>query len=166
MSGSQTQRLIADAEKGIGKYLADALASGEIDQQSHDQALRNTLPALKKRLEDDYVSELSPSLKEGISDAITDRKWEELVKDYGAFGYVLPAGTLKTVKKDHSIIQNYIFLTSRDDFPEDIAYLIAKTAFEHHDEFKKSNSPSVWYFVFGIWYEIYDAIGLCQNTKH
>jgi phosphoglucomutase len=74
--------LLKTAEEGIRRYLDDASQQGRIDRQSYDQATRNTFPALKRWLEDEHISEISPRLKEGLREAILGGRWEQLVNAF------------------------------------------------------------------------------------
>jgi hypothetical protein len=75
-------KVIADAEQGIGRYLDSEIEKGDIDQQLHDDAGRNTLSNLRQWLEDHNIDRLSPNLKGGITDAIDASRWEDLVNAF------------------------------------------------------------------------------------
>ena len=74
--------ILKSAEQGITKYLKIARETGRIDQQSHADALNNTLPNLKKWLTDPHIDSISPQLKKGVCDAIEDEKWGDIVNAF------------------------------------------------------------------------------------
>ena len=74
--------LLESARQGIEHYLESARKRGQIDQQSYEQATRNTLPALGQWLEDERIAAISPALRGGLCQAISDERWEELVNAF------------------------------------------------------------------------------------
>ena len=71
--------LLESAKQGIQHYLESAKKDGRIDQQSYQQATRNTLPVLQQWLEDECIRAISPALRGGLCEAISQERWEELV---------------------------------------------------------------------------------------
>lgn len=67
------------AEKGVRRYLDDALREGQIDRQSYQQAVQHTFPELSNWLDNEYLCEVSPHLKTGLHEAISGERWVELV---------------------------------------------------------------------------------------
>lgn len=74
--------LLQSAKQGIKDYLDGARKRGQIDQQSYEQATRNTFPAVQQWLEDGCIREISPALESGLCDAISAGRWEELVNAF------------------------------------------------------------------------------------
>ncbi len=74
--------LLESARRGIQDYLDGARELGQIDQQSYEQATRNTLPSLQRWLEDDRIAAISPGVREGLCEAISAGRWEELVNAF------------------------------------------------------------------------------------
>ena len=74
--------LLESASKGIREYLENARDLGQIDQQSYEQATRNTRPSLEQWLEDEHIREISPGVREGLCEAISAGRWEELVNAF------------------------------------------------------------------------------------
>jgi phosphoglucomutase len=73
---------LESAEQGIRNYLDHARNVGQIDQQSYEQATRNTLPLLQQWLEDEQIRAISPGVSEGLCEAISSERWEDLVNAF------------------------------------------------------------------------------------
>ena len=94
MDRTDPSKSLYAAERGIAEYLNMARNSGQIDEQSHAQATRNTFPALKEWLLDEHIPKISPRLIGGLCELIPgppdpdpskplDPRWEELVNAFG-----------------------------------------------------------------------------------
>ena len=70
------------AEKGISEYLDSALKNDRIDKQLYMDASSFTFQYLKDWIENPRIDEISRHLKQGISEAIHEQKWEDLVNAY------------------------------------------------------------------------------------
>jgi len=77
------------ANRGISKYLEDALKTNRIDQQLYEEAKKHTYSNLKRWLEDPYIDSILPRLKEGICNTINsddqdkeDKRWENIVNAF------------------------------------------------------------------------------------
>jgi phosphomannomutase len=75
-------KVISDAEQGIGRYLDSEMEKGHIDQQLYDDASGNTLCNLREWLEDGNIDRISPNLKAGIVDAVEKGRWEDIVNAF------------------------------------------------------------------------------------
>ncbi len=82
MQPEDVRSLLESAEQGINRYLDEARKENRIDRTSYDQAKRNTFPALKSWLEDEHVPTISPPLKDGLCEAISAGRWEEIVNAF------------------------------------------------------------------------------------
>ena len=76
------ETLISRAEKGINGWLDTALKEEKIDQQTYNNAKKNTFAHIEDWLRNKRIDEVSPNLKKGISDAILSGRWEELVNAF------------------------------------------------------------------------------------
>jgi phosphoglucomutase len=74
--------LLESARQGIKEYLDSARQQDRIDQQSYEQATRNTLPSLQQWLQDEPIRAISPGVREGLCKAISAERWEELVNAF------------------------------------------------------------------------------------
>ena len=70
------------AQAGISNYLNDALKQGRIDSQLYEEAKKHTFANLKSWMEDEHIDIISPHLKEGVSNAISNKQWENIVNAY------------------------------------------------------------------------------------
>jgi len=72
------------AEAGIANYLKQALKNNRIDQQLYEEAKKHTFPNLKKwmEMEVEQIDIISPYLKEGIHNAISNGQWENIVNAF------------------------------------------------------------------------------------
>jgi len=66
----------------ISEYLDEALRNDRIDQQLYEEARKHTVPNLKKWLGDGHIDVISPRLKEGVCNAVSDGKWENIVNAF------------------------------------------------------------------------------------
>jgi phosphoglucomutase len=95
MTTLTVEQTVAKAETGIGSFLKKAFDEGRIDEQQFKSAIDNTLPNLKKWLEDpelDRIARENPvgigpgkaesPLKVGIRKAIEDARWADLVNAF------------------------------------------------------------------------------------
>ncbi|MHC4403840.1 MAG: phosphohexomutase domain-containing protein [Planctomycetota bacterium] len=82
MPNEDVASLLQTANEGVNRYLDEARSEGRIDRQSHEQAVRHTFPALKGWMEDERILEISPPLKDGLRQAITEGRWEEIVNAF------------------------------------------------------------------------------------
>lgn len=74
--------MIEEAARGVSTYLENARQAGRIDQQLYDEANKSTVPNLRGWLEDPYIDTISPHLKTGVSAAIEDAQWENIVNSF------------------------------------------------------------------------------------
>lgn len=74
--------ILKQAEHGIKEFLETSREAGRIDEQLYYDALANTLPNLKKWLEDEEIDRVSSKLKKGIVDSIRQEEWEQLVNAF------------------------------------------------------------------------------------
>lgn len=70
------------ANEGISTYLERTLETDRIDQQLYDEAKKYTFPNLRRWLEDRHIDTISPHLKEGICNAISNKEWENIVNAF------------------------------------------------------------------------------------
>jgi len=82
MYNTNISEIIEKAEKGIISYLNESKEGGRIDEQLYRDAISNTFPNLKKWMTDPNIDTISPSLKEGIINAVKDEKWEDIVNAF------------------------------------------------------------------------------------
>lgn len=82
MSTTYLDSTLELAEVGISNYLKKTLKDGRIDQQLYEEAKEHTFPNLKKWLEDKQIDIISPRLKEGVCNAISDEQWENIVNAF------------------------------------------------------------------------------------
>jgi phosphoglucomutase len=90
MRPDQIQPWLETARAGIEGYLNEARQSGRIDEQSYQQAIRDTFRHLKAWAEDDRFSEIAPSLRAGLAEVVAAGRWEDLVN---AFRQTMRFGT-------------------------------------------------------------------------
>ena len=76
------EKLLFEAQRGINEYLENALANDRIDSQLYKDAKAYTLSYLDQWLKNQRIDEVSPALKQGITDAIREKRWEELVNAF------------------------------------------------------------------------------------
>ena len=82
MNGVDIISAIDSASAKISEYLDDALTNDRIDRQLYEEAQKHTLPNLRRWLEDGQIDIISPRLKEGVCNAISDGQWENLVNAF------------------------------------------------------------------------------------
>ena len=73
---------LEEAQRGINDYLESVLKEGKIDQQLYDSAKKNTMKNLKDWLDDPNIDRLSPNLKGGIIEAITEQRWSDITNAF------------------------------------------------------------------------------------
>ena len=73
---------LAAAKTGISEYLESVLKEGKIDQQLYDSAKENTIDNLNIWLNDSNIDRLSPNLKKGIIEAITEQRWPDITNAF------------------------------------------------------------------------------------
>jgi phosphoglucomutase len=74
--------VIARARDGVSGYLEEAKASGQIDEQLYRSAMAHTIPHFEKWLTDPNIDRISPSLKSGLTRAVQQRKWRDIVNAF------------------------------------------------------------------------------------
>jgi len=74
--------LLESVEKGVTDYLTGALQEGRIDEQSYALAAKNTFSSIKSWLKNRDLRRISPKLVEGLSEAIQQERWEDLVNAF------------------------------------------------------------------------------------
>jgi len=82
MSVEETDSILKAAEVGIAGYLQATLASGSIDRQLYNEALKYTFPNLQDWLTDPHVDRISSLAKQGIRNAIQGKQWGNIVNAY------------------------------------------------------------------------------------
>ena len=89
LEGAVEQRKMEDAdsvlrlaEEEIAGYLDSALRADRIDKQSYEEAKSQTFPTLVKWMGDQDIDRISPHLKEGLRDAIVQRRLEDIVNAF------------------------------------------------------------------------------------
>lgn len=78
----QISNLLAQAKAGVDSYLQNALDQGAISPQQHASASKSVMPNLSAWMTDPKIDEISPNLKAGVADAISDGCWEDIVNAY------------------------------------------------------------------------------------
>lgn len=74
--------LLESAKQGIQDYLETARREGRIDQEAYQQATGNTLPVLEQWMKDECIRAISPGVETGLCEAISEKRWEELVNAF------------------------------------------------------------------------------------
>lgn len=82
MSSAEDMRLLEQAEAGIRAYLDGEKNAGRIAGEYYDDAVRRTVPNLRKWLLAEELDRLSPGLRDGLREAIRGRQWEALANAY------------------------------------------------------------------------------------
>lgn len=82
MQAGQIDQLLDKARKGIEGYLNEARNAGRIDQQSYQQAMRDTFGNLQAWMKDDRLLGISPYLRDGLAEVIKGQQWEQLVNAF------------------------------------------------------------------------------------
>ena len=82
MAGTDDKQLLAQAEAGIGAFLAAERDAGRITGTYYEEALRKTLPNLQRWLMAAELDEISPGLRTGLREAIAAERWSELANAY------------------------------------------------------------------------------------
>jgi len=82
MKTTEMAEILNQARKGIETYLGEARKSGRIDEKSFREATRNTFPNLERWLTDERIDPISPNLKKGVSEAIKQEHWQEIVNAF------------------------------------------------------------------------------------
>lgn len=77
-----SEQKFKQAQRGIMSYLDMARRAGRIDQQLYESARRETYPALRDWLTDPDIAKWSPHLRAGISQAIREKRWADLVNSF------------------------------------------------------------------------------------
>mgnify|MGYP001557939347 CR=1 FL=1 len=71
-----------DAEAGITAYLKGERAAGRIAGTYFDDAVARTVPNLRAWLTAEELDRISPNLRQGLRDAIGEKRWEELTNAF------------------------------------------------------------------------------------
>ncbi len=71
-------KLLEQARSGVMSHLDAELKKGKIERGYYEFAVENVLPNLISWLADSYIDKYSPSLKDGIRDAIRAEKWQDI----------------------------------------------------------------------------------------
>jgi len=74
MSTTRLDLILELAQVGISNYLDDALKKDRIDQQLYEEARKHTFSNLISWMEDGHIDIISPRLKEGVRNAIIDKR--------------------------------------------------------------------------------------------
>jgi len=82
MSDRDIEKMLELANKGISRYLDEALEAGKIDRQLYELAKKNTFANLARWMKEPKIDEISPRLKEAVFDAIENEQWESIVNAY------------------------------------------------------------------------------------
>ncbi len=86
---TEDQTLLEHADSGIRSYLTAHRDQGSIAGGYYEDAVAKTVPNLRKWLLADELDRISPNLREGLRDAIRNKRWEALVNAFSrdvAFG--------------------------------------------------------------------------------
>jgi len=79
---ADVEKLITTAKIGINGWLDTALKGEKIDRQTYKNAQENTFAYIEEWLRNQRIDEISPNVKPGIADAVSDGRWEALINAF------------------------------------------------------------------------------------
>ena len=82
LSNAEDLRLLEQAEKGIGAYLAAQRDAGQITGTYYDDAVTKTMPNLRRWLLAEELDAVSPNLRDALREAISNQQWMALTNAY------------------------------------------------------------------------------------
>lgn len=117
------------------KEIMDALKSGTADGVIWPVSIANP-----------NVIELQETVKL-VFPSISKDKWDPLLKQLGPAFYIetVPANTYKNQPEDVYVPSLRMGLSTLESFPEETAYRIVKTLFDHQEEFKLVHPTAKYY---------------------